>query len=58
MVRSLPVEQETRVLPPGREDLLGKGMATHYSILGWRIPMDKAGWWAAVYGAIKELDMM
>ena len=30
--------QETQVLSPGEEDPLGKGMATHSSILGWKIP--------------------
>ena len=24
-------------------------MATHFSILAWRIPMDRAAWWAAVH---------
>ena len=24
-------------------------MATHSSILGWRIPMDRGVWWATVY---------
>ena len=27
-----------RVQSPGQEDPLGKGMATHCSILAWRIP--------------------
>ena len=30
--------QETQVQPLGQEDLLEKGMATHPSILAWRIP--------------------
>ena len=30
--------QETQVLSLGRKDLLEKGMATHSSILAWRIP--------------------
>ena len=25
-------------------------MATHSSILAWRIPMDRGAWWATVYG--------
>ena len=32
--------QETRVRFLGWEDLRGKEMATHSSILAWRIPMD------------------
>ena len=38
MVKNLPVLQETEVRSLGREDPLGKGMATHSSILAWRIP--------------------
>ena len=30
--------QETRLPPLGREDPLEEGMATHFSILTWRIP--------------------
>jgi hypothetical protein len=30
--------QEKRVRPPGWEDLLEEGIATHSSILAWRIP--------------------
>jgi len=38
MVKNLPAMQYTRVQSLGREDLLEKGMATHSSILAWRIP--------------------
>ena len=37
-VKSLPEMQETRVQSLGQEDPLEKGMATHSSILAWRIP--------------------
>ena len=37
-VKNLPATQETRVRSLGREDLLEKEMATHSSILAWRIP--------------------
>ena len=37
MVKTPPAMQETRVLSLGWDDLLGKGMATHSSILAWRI---------------------
>ena len=30
--------QETQVQSLGQEDPLEKGMATYFSILGWRIP--------------------
>ena len=36
-VKNSPVMQETQVQYLGREDL-EKGMATHFSILAWRIP--------------------
>ena len=29
-------------------------MATHSSILAWRIPMDKGAWWATVHGVSKS----
>ena len=38
MVKNLPVMQETWVQSLGQEDPLEKGMATHSSILAWRIP--------------------
>ena len=38
MVKNLPVMQETHVWSPNQEDPLEKGMATHSSILAWRIP--------------------
>ena len=38
MVKNLPAMQETQVQPLGWEDPLEKGMATHFSILAWRIP--------------------
>ena len=38
MVRNLPAMWETWVGSLGWEDLLEKGMATHSSILAWRIP--------------------
>ena len=41
MVKNLPAMQETQVQFLGREDPLKKGMATHSSILPWRIPWTK-----------------
>ena len=38
MVENLPATRETWVPSPGRENPLEKGMATHSSILAWRIP--------------------
>ena len=37
-VKRLPTMQETWVQSLGREDLLEKEMATHSSILAWKIP--------------------
>ena len=37
-LKRLPPMQETQVQPLGWEDSLKKGMATHSSILAWRIP--------------------
>ena len=38
MVKNLPAMQETQVWTLGQEGPLEKGMATHSSILAWRIP--------------------
>ena len=37
-VKNPPEMQETQVLPTDWEDALEKGMATHSSVLAWRIP--------------------
>ena len=41
-VKRLPTMRETRIQPLGWEDLLEKGIATHSSILDWRIPWIEA----------------
>ena len=38
IAKCLPALRETRVQSLGQEDLLEKEMATHSSILAWRIP--------------------
>ena len=38
MVKNLPAMQETWASALGWEDTLEEGMATHSSILAWRIP--------------------
>ena len=38
MAKNLPAMQKTQVQSLGREDPLEKEMATHSSILAWRIP--------------------
>ena len=55
MVKRLSTMWETWVRYLGREDPLEEeGMATHSSILAWRIPMDR-GAWKKTWGC-KELD--
>ena len=39
-----------------QEDPLEKEMATHSSVLAWRIPMDRGAWWATVHG-VADSDM-
>ena len=53
MVKNLPAIQETWVPSLGQEDPLEGGMATHSSILAWRIPMDGGAWQATVHGVVK-----
>ena len=54
IVKNPPVMRETGVLSLGGEDPLEEDMATHSSILAWRIPMDRGAWWATVYGVTKS----
>ena len=56
MVKNLPVIWEMWVRSLGREDPLEEGMATHSSILAWRIPMDREASWATVPWGLKESD--
>ena len=51
MVKNMPAVQETRVQSLGWEDPLEEGMATHSSILAWRIPMDRRACQAIVHGS-------
>ena len=53
-VKSLPAKQETRVRSLDQEDPLEKEMATHSSILTWRISMDRGAWRATVLGVGKN----
>ena len=54
MVKNLPAMWETWVQSLGWEDSLEEGMATHFNILAWRIPMDKGAWWAIDHGVAKS----
>ena len=46
--------QEIWVQSLGFEDPLEEGMATHSSILAWRIPMDREAWRATVHVILKS----
>ena len=51
MVKNLPAMQETQVQFLDREDPFEKGMATHLSILPWRIP------WAKKPGGLQSTEL-
>ena len=54
VVKNLPAVQETWVQSLGWDDPLEEGMATHSSMLAWRIPMDRGAWWVTVQGITKN----
>ena len=49
--------QETWIKSLDQEDPVEEGMATHSSVLAWRVLMDRGAWWATFQGVEKELDM-
>ena len=51
MVKTLTAMQETQVRSLGQEDPLEKGMATHSSILAWRIP------WTEEPGRLQSVEL-
>ena len=53
LVKNPPTVWETWVQSLGWEDPL-ESMATHSSILAWRIPMERGAWWAIVHGVTKS----
>ena len=52
MVKNSPAMQETQVQSLGWEDPLEKGMATHSSILAWRIP------WTEESGELQSMGLL
>ena len=46
--------QEMRVQSLGQEGPLEEGVATHSSILAWRISMDRGAWRATVHRVAKS----
>ena len=57
MVKNPPTNaRDVGLIPgPGKPPGEGKGNPLQYSCL--ENPLDRAAWWATVYGVIKELDM-
>ena len=53
-VKNLPAMWETWVQSLDWDDPLEKSMATHSSILAWRIPMDRGAWQVIVRGVTKS----
>ena len=54
MAKNPPAIWETWIQPLGREDPLEEGMATHSSILAWRIPMNRGAWQATIHRVTKS----
>ena len=54
LVKNPPAMQKTWVWSLGWGDPLEKGMATHSSILAWRIPMDREAWRVGYNGVAKS----
>ena len=54
MVKNLPVVWETWVQSLGREGPLEEIMATHSSILSWRVPMDRGAWQTTAHRVAKS----
>ena len=57
MIKNLPAMQEAWVQSLGWKVPLEEGMATHSSILAWRIPMNRGAWWATVHGVAELTDL-
>ena len=54
MVKNPPATGKTWIQSLGWEDLLDESMATHSSILVWKIPMDRGAWRATGHGVAKN----
>ena len=57
MVKCPPAMQELQVPSLGQEDPLEKGMATHSSVLAWRIPWVEEPGGVTAHGVTKESEM-
>ena len=54
VVKNLHALQETWVQSLGKKDPLEEQMATHSSILAWRIPMNRGAWWDTAHVVAKK----
>ena len=54
MVKNPPAIWEIWIQFLGWEDPLEEEMATHSTVLAWRIPMDRGAWRATVLGVAKS----
>ena len=57
-VQTLSAMQKTWFQSLDQEDPLEKEMATHSSILAWRIPMDRGAWRGTVPGVTKSRTLL
>ena len=57
VVKNLPANAEMLVRPLGWEDSLEEDMATHSSVLAWKIPKNEGAWRATVH-SVAESDMI
>ena len=53
-VKDPPTMQGAWVRSLGWDNPLEEGMATHSSILAWRIPMDRGAWQAPAHGVAES----
>ena len=56
VIKNPPAKQEMQVQSLAWEDPLEKEMATHSSILAWRISWTRGAWQVTVHGIAKESD--
>ena len=56
MVKNLPGMQETWAQSLGQEDPLEKGMATHSSILAWRVPWKEEPGGLQIHGVVDTTE--
>ena len=58
MINNPPAMQNTGFDPWVGKIPWEEGMATHSSMLAWRIPMDRGAWWATVHGVAQSWSQL